>query len=186
MLRSCSVRIDGVFPRLCQHVRQLPAFVLALSPPLPSPWRNEKGNEGIHRTEWLDTRIWSPLLAPPLTIYFIPLGLIFFSIIINKITTEASSWTRACVRPCFKHMETMTPRTKHTEAFRTVTVILQWGEEQKESSTRFPLSVFPTQCLSLKILCHMMAVKGHISTARKGKKCIVSIFIFISSFETVL
>lgn len=90
-LQSCSVRIDGVFSRLCQHVRQLLTFVLALSPPLPSPRRNVKGSEEIHRTEWSDTRIWSPLLAPPLTIYFIPLGLIFLSIIINKIRTEASS-----------------------------------------------------------------------------------------------
>lgn len=94
--------------------------------------------------------VWCPILVPSLAIYFIPVSPGFHSIIINKITMEAYPWICAYVGHCL-HTGKVPGSGPNTQALSSVTVILLWGKEQKESSIPIPFSVFPPQLLSMKI-----------------------------------
>ena len=176
-----------VFSPDCIDMSEWSSGLSGLTPCLPLPWGNEKGTDRIHRTGWLDAQIWSPVLAPPLAIDLIPLGLSFLRIIINKITIETSLGSLPVSGPVLKACKPPSWGPNTQRHWILLPLFCYGAKNRKKVPSQFPLSFFPPQCVPMKILSHVMAVKSYvISTARKDRDFIISILFFTLSFETVL
>lgn len=95
--------------------------------------------------------VWSPILVPSLAIYFIPVSPGFRSIIINKITMEASPWICAYVGHCL-HTGKVPGSGPNTQRHSVVLPLFCYGaKSRRKVPSQFHFSVFPPQLLSMKI-----------------------------------
>lgn len=159
---------------------------------LPSPWGNEK-QQGREQQNWvIRGRVWSPILVPSLVIYFVPVSLGFLSIIINKITAEASPWICVSVWPCLhtqvRH-QVQGQTHRGTQYYYHYFVMGQRAEGKIHPNSTFLF--FHLDSCPWRYLFHIMASTAvshrHIlSTARKDMDFINVYYFYISSLETVL
>lgn len=93
---------DWVFFPDCVNISGLPSGLSWLTPSL-YPFHGEMKKAGMRFTDRVVHCSASLILVPPSAIYLIPLGLIFHSIILNKITIKPSWFICASVPLCSQH-----------------------------------------------------------------------------------